>query len=128
MAPRSERTGETATTVMWFRRDLRLSDNPALLEAVEQAAPGGAVLPLFVFDPRLWRPAGDTRRAYLVASLETLRQRIGGLVVRTGDPVDVLPAVVRETKASSVHVAEDFGPYGRHRDERVERSLAELDV
>ena len=52
-------------------------------------------MPLFVFDPRLWGPAGATRRAYLVASLDALPERIGGLVVRRGDPVDVLPTVVR---------------------------------
>ncbi len=41
-------------TIMWFRRDLRLRDNPALLEACAE----GAVLPLFVLDPHLWGPAG----------------------------------------------------------------------
>ena len=113
---------------MWFRRDLRLGDNPALLEAVEEAGRDGSVIPLFVFDPRLWRPSGHTRRAYLLASLEALRDRIGGLVVRRGDPVEVLPTVVRQSGASSVHIAADFGPYGRERDEQVEKALAELDV
>ena len=42
------------TSVMWFRRDLRLGDNPALLEA----GADGDVLPLFVLDPALWGPAG----------------------------------------------------------------------
>ncbi len=55
-------------SVMWFRRDLRLSDNPALLEA----AADGDVLPLFVLDPALWGPAGPSRRAYLAASLRAL--------------------------------------------------------
>ena len=41
-------------SVMWFRRDLRLADNPALLEACSD----GEVLPLFVLDPKLWGPAG----------------------------------------------------------------------
>ena len=54
---------------MWFRRDLRLADNPALLEAC-QAASG--VLLLFVLDPRLWKPAGPARRAYLASSLAAL--------------------------------------------------------
>src|SRR5690348_293391 len=80
--------------VMWFRRDLRLRDNPALLAA---AADGAGVLPLFVMDPALWRPAGPTRRAYLLRSLAALdadlRGRGGRLVVRHGDPVEVLPRV-----------------------------------
>ncbi len=119
---------ESATTVMWFRRDLRLGDNPALGAAVDSVGPGGRVVPLFVFDQRLWGPAGATRRAYLLASLASLRQRIGGLVVRRGDPVDVLTAVVRQAKAGSVHISEDFGPYGRRRDEGVEAALDDLDV
>ena len=53
---------------MWFRRDLRLGDNPALLEA----AADGDVLPLFVLDPALWGPAGPARRAHLGASLRAL--------------------------------------------------------
>ncbi len=118
----------TGTTVMWFRRDLRLADNPALLEAVDRAGKDGRVVPLFVLDPGLWGPAGETRRAYLLASLASLSGRIGGLVVRRGDPVDVVPSVVRQAEATSVHVAEDFGPYGRRRDVAVEAALANLDV
>ena len=74
---------------MWFRRDLRIKDNPALVEA------GSAVLPVFVFDPVLWDAAGDARRAYLVSSLAALNESLGGaLVIRTGNPADVIPALV----------------------------------
>ena len=75
------------TSVMWFRRDLRLADNPALIAAAED----GDVLPLFVLDPALWGPAGPSRRTYLAASLRSLdaslRQRRSGLSVVRGDPV-----------------------------------------
>ena len=94
--------------VMWFRRDLRLSDNPALLEA---AARDGEVLPLFVVDPTLWRHSGPSRRHYLGESLKDLDQRIG-LVVRTGDPVTEVVRAAREAGADQVHVAADYGPYG----------------
>jgi deoxyribodipyrimidine photo-lyase len=56
--------------VMWFRRDLRLLDNPALLEAAA-ASTDGRVVPLFVLDPALWEPAGHVRQAYLIASLSS---------------------------------------------------------
>ncbi|MEJ7690244.1 MAG: deoxyribodipyrimidine photo-lyase [Nocardioidaceae bacterium] len=112
------------TSVMWFRRDLRLADNPALVEAVQC----GAVIPLFIVDPRLWEPAGPSRRAYLLSSLESLADQTGGLVLRTGDPVEVVREVVREAGATSVHIAADFGPYGADRDRSVERALAEIDV
>jgi deoxyribodipyrimidine photo-lyase len=110
--------------VMWFRRDLRLSDNPALLEA---AARDGEVLPLFVVDPALWRPSGPSRRTYLSRSLADLDARVG-LVIRTGDPVTEVVRAAREVGADQVHVAEDFGPYGRARDERVDAALAEHDI
>jgi deoxyribodipyrimidine photo-lyase len=108
-------------TVLWLRRDLRLADHPALHAA---AAAGDRVVPLFVVDPRLWRPAGDPRRAWLVRSLRDLDGAMeGALVVRTGDPATVLADVVREVGAASVHVTADAGPYGRRRDAAVEAAL-----
>jgi deoxyribodipyrimidine photo-lyase len=115
------------TSLLWFRRDLRLSDHPALLAALDAAGSGGGVLPVFVVDPALWRPAGVPRRQFLRACLAALRESLGGaLVLRSGDPVDVLPALVRETGASSVHVSADAGPYGRRRDTAVERALGQV--
>lgn len=103
---------------MWFRRDLRVRDNPALLAA------GSEVLPVFVFDPVLWDASSDTRRAYLLASLTSLNESLGGnLVLRTGDPSTVIPALVKEVNADSVHIAADFGPYGSIRDTNVEKVL-----
>jgi deoxyribodipyrimidine photo-lyase len=109
---------------MWFRRDLRLSDNPALLEA---AARDGEVLPLFVVDPALWGPSGPSRRLYLGESLKDLDRRIG-LVVRTGDPVTEVVRAAREVGADQVHVAADYGPYGSARDEKVDAALADHDI
>lgn len=111
------------SSVLWFRRDLRLGDNPALLDAI--AAADGRVVPLFVLDDTLWGPAGPVRRAYLAASLRDLSERVGGLHVVHGDPVTEVPRVARAAGASSVHVAADYGPYGTRRDEAVERVLAD---
>jgi deoxyribodipyrimidine photo-lyase len=83
---------------------------------------------VFVLDPALWRPSGGPRRAYLLASLRALRDTIGGLVLRGGDPADELAALVAETGAASVHVAADFGPYGVQRDAAVEARLSSLTV
>jgi deoxyribodipyrimidine photo-lyase len=110
--------------VMWFRRDLRLADNPALLEA----AAGDGVLPLFVLDPALWGPAGTSRRSYLAASLRSLdaalHHRGGGLSVVRGDPVRRVVRAALDVGASRVHVAADYGPYGSRRDSHVEEALA----
>ena len=110
----------TTLSVMWFRRDLRLADNPALLAACE----ADEVVPLFVIDPVLWSAAGQVRRAYLSGSLAALDESLdGALVVRHGDPREVVPALAEEVGAGSVHVAADFGPYGRLRDEQVADAL-----
>ena len=114
-------------SVLWFRRDLRRHDNPALLAAVEAARADGddEVVPLFVLDRRLWDAAGDVRRAWLSRSLHALDAILDGrLVVRHGDPVDVVREVASAAGAATVHVAADFGPYGAARDDTVEAALA----
>ncbi|HJQ06407.1 MAG TPA: deoxyribodipyrimidine photo-lyase [Nocardioides sp.] len=115
-----------ATQVLWFRRDLRLTDHAALLAAASAAGDDG-VVPLFVLDPALLRPSGAPRVAFLLRSLRALdadlRRHGPGLVVRSGRPEDVLPEFVAEAGAEAVHVSADFGPYGAERDRRVEDVL-----
>ncbi|GAA4094257.1 cryptochrome/photolyase family protein [Nocardioides kongjuensis] len=110
-------------SILWFRRDLRLGDHPALLAAAAE----GPVLPLFVIDPALWGPSGDVRRAFLLRTLRaldaSLREHGPGLVVRSGRPESVVPALVAEVGAQAVHVSADFGPYGAARDARVADAL-----
>jgi deoxyribodipyrimidine photo-lyase len=110
-------------SVMWFRRDLRLADNPALVEATAD----GPVLPLFVLDPALWGPSGQVRRAYLAASLRALSDDVPLSVVR-GDPVRRVVLAAQEVGAERVHVAADYGPYGHARDAAVEEALAEAGI
>ena len=108
--------------MLWFRRDLRLGDNPALLAARDAAADG--VLPLFVLDDALRKPSGAPRLAFLYRALRTLDESLDGrLVVLAGRPEKVVARVAGEIGATSVHVAADFGPYGRERDERVAAAL-----
>lgn len=110
------------TALHWFRRDLRLADNPALASAAGAGA--SAVVGLYVLDPALWEAAGPPRRRYLLATLAALSASMDGrLVVRTGDPADVVARVAREIEASDVHVTESFEPYGRRRDARTARAL-----
>ncbi|MFV0258046.1 MAG: cryptochrome/photolyase family protein [Acidimicrobiales bacterium] len=111
-------------TVLWFRRDLRLADHPALCEAADR----GPVLGLFVVDPALTGPSGPNRLAFLRACLTALDESMGSrLVVRRGDPVAVVPEVAAAAGAVSVLVTGDHGPYGRRRDQAVAAALAALD-
>jgi len=113
-------------SLLWFRRDLRLHDSPALLDA---AADGRPVAPVFVVDPALWGPAGLARRAYLARSLRSLDADLGGrLHVLQGDPVAEVVEAARRLGAESVHVSADFGPYGAQRDARVEAALADVGI
>lgn len=115
-------------SIMWFRRDLRLSDNPALLAA---GADGREVTPVFVVDPA-FRAAGPARLAYLRACLDSLdtsirEQSDAGLVIRHGDPIEVIASLAAEVGADTVHVARDYSPYGRRRDEAVHTALRTVD-
>ncbi len=99
------------SSVMWFRRDLRVRDNPALLAALEE----GTVTALFVLDPALWKGAGAARRAWLSANVLALAERIP-LSIHHGDPRDVVPRVADGRR---VHVSAETTPYGRRRDDAI---------
>jgi len=113
-------------TILWFRRDLRLHDHPAL----DAAAQDGPVTALFVLDDALLRVDAGPRTAFLYRTLrsldEDLRSHGGRLTVKRGRPENVVPRVAHETGASAVHVSEDFAPYGKARDASVEKALGEV--
>jgi deoxyribodipyrimidine photo-lyase len=111
------------TSLVWFRRDLRVRDQPTFLAAREAAS---SSLALFVLDAVLLNPAGTARRTYLYRSLRALDGALGGrLLVVRGDPTEVVPTVAKAADAATVHIAADFGPYGAARDEAVAKALAE---
>ncbi|HEX7459725.1 MAG TPA: deoxyribodipyrimidine photo-lyase [Acidimicrobiales bacterium] len=114
-----------SAVVLWFRRDLRVADHPALLTAADEArARGRPVVPLFVVDDGLMAGAGANRRAYLARTLAALDDSLGGtLTLRRGRPEDVVPAVAAEVGASTVFATGDCAPYGRRRDARVVAAL-----
>jgi deoxyribodipyrimidine photo-lyase len=110
--------------IAWFRRDLRLSDNPIV------DVGGDRTVPLFVLDPRLFRP-GTPRTDELVRRLAgldaALAERGGRLRVESGRPEDVVPAVAQEVGADVVDVNLDVSPYARDRDAAV-ADRVELDA
>ena len=111
-------------TLFWFRRDLRLQDLPPLLDAV---ADTDEVLACFVLDPRLEASSGKRRMQFLCDSLRQLRDDLDGrLLVTRGRPEERIPAIAKEVDAQSVHVSEDFAPFGRRRDERVRSALGDV--
>lgn len=115
-------------TIVWYRRDLRLADHAPL----HRAASRGAVIPVFVLDRALlFHPETAVARvAFMLECLKALdqemRDRGGRLIVRFGDPVEVLPQLVRDTQADGIYAYTDCERiYGRVRDARLNRVLAE---
>jgi deoxyribodipyrimidine photo-lyase len=109
------------TALLWFRRDLRLADHPALLAARDA---GDQVVPVFVLDDALRRSSGPNRLAFLYRCLRDLQAQTGGaLRVVHGRPAAVLPRLAAQCGATTVHVSSDHGPYGRLRDARASQAL-----
>lgn len=108
---------------MWFRRDLRLADNPALCAAIAEAD-GTGTHPVFVLDPHLLGPSGAARKQFLAGCLDDLDGALDGrLTVVAGDPVEVIPRLAKKVGADAVAVTADFGPYGLERDRAVAAAL-----
>ncbi len=108
----------------WIRRDLRLIDNAALNAALTE---GFQVLPVFVLDPRLLNLPASRRKAFLFNGLHRLRQELhnrgSDLLLRQGDPLDILSGIFSESGALRIYAEEDYTPYARQRDRRVSQTL-----
>ena len=115
------------TALLWFRLDLRLSDNPALLAALRH---GGPVIPVFIWAPEeegRWQP-GAASRWWLHQSLTqldaSLRQRGSRLIVREGPTLETLRGLLDETGATAVFWNRRYEPAIAARDRnRVKVSL-----
>ncbi|MGE3741495.1 MAG: deoxyribodipyrimidine photo-lyase [Geminicoccaceae bacterium] len=112
--------------ILWFRRDLRLADNPALAAALESGRP---LLPLHVLDddaPGPWRP-GAAARWWLHHSLarlqEALRRRGAALVLRRGAAGEALDRLIVETGAAEIHWNRLYEPWAIVRDGAIKDRL-----
>jgi deoxyribodipyrimidine photo-lyase len=97
--------------LIWYRNDLRLHDHAPLAQAVQQ---GATVIPVYCFDPRSFRETafgfpktGAFRAQFLLESVADLRsqlQSIGSdLIIRQGQPEDILPALVEQYQITAIH-------------------------
>ncbi|MEL7014264.1 MAG: deoxyribodipyrimidine photo-lyase, partial [Pseudomonadota bacterium] len=119
---------KNSPAILWLRRDLRLGDHPALMAALEG---GGPVIPVFIRDALVdglgaapkWR-LGLSIEAY-AAALEALGIK---LVLRSGNPVDVLKALMEETGATSVHWHRAYDPDSIARDTEVKSALKDAGI
>ena len=112
------------TTIVWFRQDLRVGDNPALAAAAKR----GQVVPLYVLDEEGRRPLGAASRWWLHHSLAALEKSLGGLVLRRGDPAAILPQMAKAACADSVVWNRSHEPDAMARDEAVVDALKAIGV
>jgi deoxyribodipyrimidine photo-lyase len=115
-----------AATLVWFRLDLRLADNPALAAAAARSA---RVLPVFIWAPEEegdW-PPGAASRWWLHQSLRSLGaalRRLGvPLILRRGPSLDALRSLFRESGADAVFWNRRYEPVLHARDFRVQKAL-----
>lgn len=113
--------------IFWFRRDLRLADNPAL----ERACKSHDALLLVYIDDAASQPYSATR-AWLRKSLAALAadiQRAGGtLHVLAGDPEVLIPSLAKASGAAAVHISALHEPDAEVRDTHIATTLAEQGV
>ena len=119
------------TALLWYRRDFRLHDHPALNAALAAA---DRVLPVFVLDPGLLagRWPAPNRVWFMLGALAALRdsleERGASLVVLRGRPRDVLPRLAAAVGARDAFATRDVSPYARARDRQVGTALGTVDA
>ena len=106
-------------TVFWFRRDLRLDDNVALFNALQD---NEAVLPIFIFDETILQQLekDDARVTFIHNQLDKINQELAktnkSLAIFYGKPIEVYEKLIIENKITSVYTNHDYEPYARKRD------------
>ena len=99
------------TSLIWFKRDLRLADHAALIHGLRQ----GAVVPVYIIEPELWAQPDASARQYgfmiecLRALQQDLRRRGGDLVIRVGAAVPILRDLCAATGAVRLISHEETG-------------------
>jgi deoxyribodipyrimidine photo-lyase len=114
--------------IVWFRNDLRTSDNPALFGAFRDAE---VIIPVYVFSEKLLfatehgsRRIGSRRLKFIIESLSDLSEQFGGqILVKSGEPEEVLPVVAKEFGAEAVYANREVATYERDQEEKLERNL-----
>ena len=111
-------------SIVWFRRDLRISDHPALVAAIESS---DEIVPVFILDKTQIGEAGEKLLAYMGQSLRALDQSLGNsLHIIEGDQVEVLSELMEMYGATEVHISAEYERYGAERDVRVENAGIKL--
>ncbi|ESP04097.1 hypothetical protein LOTGIDRAFT_180057 [Lottia gigantea] len=121
----------TSRSVHWFRKGLRLHDNPALLAALDKCVEFRAV---FILDPWFVKnyKVGINRWRFLIESLtdldNSLRKLNSRLYIIRGKPESVFPALFKKWKITQLSYEIDTEPYALRRDKAIDILAEELNV
>mmetsp|Transcript_23971 Transcript_23971/g.60697 ORF Transcript_23971/g.60697 Transcript_23971/m.60697 type:complete len:553 (+) Transcript_23971:126-1784(+) len=116
--------------IVWFRKGLRLHDNPALLKSITLTE----VLPLFVIDPRFFKSGrvSTNRLLFLLQALTDLNTSLkklhSQLVVLQGDPISVISKLLRTGQYKMIAFERDTEPYAKIRDKEISHVASEIGV
>ncbi|WP_456277256.1 cryptochrome/photolyase family protein [Bacillus sp. AK128] len=116
--------------IVWFRKDLRLHDHPALWEAAQQ----GMVIPVFIWskEEEIDLHASPTAKWWLHHSLVEIIKAFYSLnipfIIRAGNYLDELQEVIKETGAEVVYYNERYEPSAIHNDEKTLNGLKALGI
>ena len=116
-----------ATTIVWFRQDLRVTDNPALILAAKH----GEVIPVYIFDENSPSIAelGGSSKWWLHHALKSLNESLGGkLLTFKGDPEKILGSLCDEFDVSGVYWSRMYEAYARERDTKIKQAIKDKDV
>ncbi|HQU09082.1 MAG: deoxyribodipyrimidine photolyase [Verrucomicrobia bacterium 21-51-4] len=111
-------------SLVWFRLDLRLQDNPALAAAIERNEP---IIPIFIESSEEESPwaAGGASRVWLHAALEDLQGQLAQLgsqlIIRRGPSQAVLESLIQETGAGAIFWNRRYEPAAIDRDSHLKK-------
>ena len=114
--------------IVWFRQDLRLADNPMLVYAQQQNRP---IIPVYIYDnvsSEQWK-RGSASQWWLHHALEDLSAKLKGkLVIRQGDPLQILQDIIQETSADTILWNRQYEPSAVTRDTHIKSVLKAQDL
>ncbi|MFB1002435.1 MAG: deoxyribodipyrimidine photo-lyase [Pseudomonadales bacterium] len=114
-------------TIVWFRQDLRIHDNPALLSAAD----AGDILPVYILDDvnaAEWA-MGSASRVWLHESLKKLNESLNGkLLLLCGDAETLIADLVEASNATAVHWNRCYEPWRIQRDRKIKAALTEKGI
>ncbi|TWR24380.1 DASH family cryptochrome [Mucilaginibacter pallidiroseus] len=124
------------TIMVWFRNDLRIYDNEVISGALRKAE---RILPVYIFDPYYFGKneygffrTGSFRGRFLLESVAALRAKFraagSDLIVRTGDPADLIPRLAEQYQVSSVYHHAEMTPYENAVSGKTEQLLWKMQI